>query len=126
MKRVLIVDDSPSVLQVLQFIFESEQYVVVTATDGAEGLEKISEQMPDLVVTDSVMPGMDGFAFFRKLKEQPATQAIPVIMLTSEDPRGPADADRDQWPEAVLRKSADFSVLLAKASEILSTRTKGL
>jgi len=126
MKRVLIVDDSPSVLQVLQFIFESEHYVVVTATDGAEGLEKISEQMPDLVVTDSVMPGMDGFAFFRKLKEQPATRAIPVIMLTSEDPRAPGHADRDQWPEAVLRKSADFSILLAKASEILSTRTKGL
>jgi two-component system alkaline phosphatase synthesis response regulator PhoP len=70
MKRVLIVDDSPSVLQVLQFVFESEHYGVVTATDGAEGLEKISERLPDLIVTDSVMPGMDGFAFLKKLKRR--------------------------------------------------------
>src|SRR5882762_5761209 len=87
MKRVLIVDDSLSVLQVLQFVFESERYLVVTATDGAEGLQKVSERLPDLVVTDSVMPGMDGFAFLRKLKEQPETSAIPVIMLTPEDPQ---------------------------------------
>jgi CheY-like chemotaxis protein len=121
MKRVLIVDDSPSVLQVLQFVFESEHYVVVTATDGAEGLEKIGEHLPDLVVTDSVMPGMDGFAFLRKLKEQPETKAIPVIMLTSEDPHAAEHADREPRPEAVLRKSADFSVLLTKVSEILSS-----
>jgi CheY-like chemotaxis protein len=122
MKRVLIVDDSLSVLQVLQFVFESEHYVVVTATDGAEGLEKISEHLPDLIVTDSVMPGMDGFAFLRKLKEQPATKAIPVIMLTSEDPQTPGYADREPRPEVLLRKSADFSVLLTKVSEILSSR----
>ena len=122
MKRVLIVDDSPSVLQVLQFVFESEHYVVVTATDGAEGLEKIGEHVPDLVVTDSVMPGMDGFAFLRKLKEQPATRAIPVIMLTSEDPEVADHADREPKPEALLRKSADFSVLLTRVSEILSSR----
>lgn len=122
MTRVLIVDDSPSVLQVLQFVFESEHYVVVTATDGAEGLQKISEGLPDLVVTDSVMPGMDGFAFLRKLKEQPATSAIPVIMLTSEDPQALEPSDRQPKPDAFLRKSADFSLLLAKVSEILASR----
>jgi CheY-like chemotaxis protein len=122
MKRVLIVDDSPSVLQVLQFVFESEHYVVVTATDGAEGLEKVSERLPDLVVTDSVMPGMDGFAFLQKLKEGPETRAIPVIMLTSEDPQAPEHVDREPRPDAFLRKSADFSLLLNKVSEILGSR----
>ena len=121
MKRVLIVDDSPSVLQVLQFVFESEHYVVVTATDGAEGLEKISERLPDLVVTDSVMPGMDGFAFLQKLKEGAETKFIPVIMLTSEDPQAPEHVGREPRPDAFLRKSADFSLLLTKVSEILSS-----
>ena len=122
MKRVLIVDDSPSVLQVLQFVFESEHYLVVTATDGAEGLQKVNERLPDLVVTDSVMPGMDGFAFLRKLKEQPETSAIPVIMLTSEDPQAFEHLDREPKPDALLRKSADFSLLLTKVSDILASR----
>jgi CheY-like chemotaxis protein len=122
MTRVLIVDDSPSVLQVLQFVFESEHYLVVTATDGAEGLEKISERLPDLIVTDSVMPGMDGFAFLQKLKDAPETKSIPVIMLTSEDPQAPEHVDREPRPDAFLRKSADFSLLLNKVSEILDSR----
>lgn len=122
MKRVLIVDDSPSVLQILQFVFESEHYVVVTASDGAEGLEKISERLPDLVITDSVMPGMDGFAFLQKLKAEPATSTIPVIMLTSEDPQAAEHASREPKPDVFLRKSADFSELLTKASVILSAR----
>jgi DNA-binding response OmpR family regulator len=122
MKRVLIVDDSPSVLQVLQFVFETEHYLVVTATDGAEGLEKINERLPDLVVTDSVMPGMDGFALLQKLKEQSATSTIPVIMLTSEDPQAPEHLDREPKPDAWLRKSADFSLLLTKVTELLGSR----
>jgi DNA-binding response OmpR family regulator len=122
MKRVLIVDDSLSVLQVLQFVFESEHYLVDTATDGAEGLVKISERLPDLVVTDSVMPGMDGFAFLQKLREAAETKSIPVIMLTSEDPQSPEHVAREPRPDAFLRKSADFSVLLNKVGEILNSR----
>jgi CheY-like chemotaxis protein len=117
MKRVLIVDDSPSVLQILQFVFEGEHYDVVTAADGAEGLQKIGEQLPDIVVTDSIMPGMDGFAFLQKLKEQPRTSAIPVIMLTSEEPS--QSLDSGSRPDAFVKKSADFSLLLSKVSEIL-------
>jgi CheY-like chemotaxis protein len=119
MKRVLIVDDSPSVLQVLQFVLESEQYDVVTASDAAEGLKKIDERLPDLVITDSIMPGMDGFAFLRQLKEQPATREIPVIMLTSEDPDTPEYLDREPKPDTFVRKSADFALLLSKVSAAL-------
>ena len=121
MKRVLIVDDSPSVLRLLQFVFESEHYDVVTAADGAEGLQKIGERLPDLVVTDSIMPGMDGFAFLRKLKEQPGAGAIPVIMLTSEDPDAAGHLDRDPRPDAFVKKSADFAPLLSKVSEALAS-----
>lgn len=119
MKRVLIIDDSPSVLRLLQFVFEGAHYEVVTAADGAEGLEKIVERLPDVVVTDSIMPGMDGFAFLRKLREQPSTSAIPVIMLTSEDPQAPEHLEREPKPDAFVQKSADFAPLLKKVSEAL-------
>jgi CheY-like chemotaxis protein len=118
-KRVLIIDDSPSVLRVLQFVFESEHYDVVTATDGADGLRKISEQLPDIVVTDSIMPVMDGFAFLQKLKEHPSTSRIPVIMLTSEDPESSNQASREPRPDAFIQKSDDFAPLLNKVSTSL-------
>lgn len=122
MKRVLIVDDSPSVLRLLQFVFESEHYEVVTAADGAEGLKKIGERLPDLIVTDSIMPGMDGYAFLRKLKELPGAGAIPVIMLTSEDSDARGNLDRDPRPDAFVKKSADFAPLLNKVNEALAPR----
>jgi len=118
-KRVLIIDDSPSVLRLLQFVFESEHYEVVTATDGAEGLQKIGEQLPDVVITDSIMPVMDGFAFLQKLKERPATSHIPVIMLTSEDPDSTGQLTREPKPDAFIRKSADFTPLINKVSAAL-------
>ena len=119
MTRILIVDDSPSVLRLLQFLFESEHYEIVTAADAAEGLEKVRQQVPDLIVTDSIMPGMDGFAFVRKLKEDPSTSAVPVIMLTSEDPAIAEHADRLPKPDALVRKSADFEPLLNQVREAL-------
>src|SRR5712691_9069290 len=87
MARVLIVDDSPTALRMLQSVLEGEHYDVVTAKDGLEGLGKVHQCRPDLVVADSVMPGMDGFAFLRKLRDNPSTRSLPVIILTAEDPR---------------------------------------
>ena len=87
--RVLVVDDSPTALYLLRTVFESEQYDVVTATDGNEGLDEVHRRAPDLIVTDSVMPGLDGFALLRRLRENPATRLIPVVMLTSGDPSDP-------------------------------------
>ena len=61
MSVVLIVDDSQSILTFLQAIFESEQYEVVTATNGIDGLAKVHQARPDVIITDSVMPELDGF-----------------------------------------------------------------
>ena len=122
MKRVLIIDDSPSVLRLLQFVFEGEHYDVDVAADGAEGLRKIDERMPDVVVTDSIMPGMDGYALLRKLKEKPATSAIPVIMLTSEDAPAADSLDGRLKPDAFVKKSADFAALLISVTQALGSR----
>ena len=122
MSRVLIVDDSQTVLKFLQAACEHEQYEVVTASDGNGGLAKAHQSPPDLIITDSIMPGLDGFAFLRTLREDPATAAIPVIMLTSTDPDDPEYADREPRPDAFVKKSADFGPLLAEARAALLRR----
>ena len=119
MPRILIVDDSETILVFLQAIFESQHYEVDTAIDGASGLEKVQLSLPDLIITDSIMPGMDGFAFLRALREDPVTEAVPVIMLTAGDPHDPDHIVREPKPDVFVKKSADFGPLLAEAREIL-------
>ena len=115
-------DDSPSELRLLRAIFQDD-YDVVTASDGIEGLAKVHQTRPDLVITDSVMPGMDGFAFLRKLRMDPATEKIPVIMLTAEDPRhAPRHEDGEPQPDALLRKSANPEPLMEEVSKALKSR----
>ena len=122
MSRILIVDDSETILIFLQAIFESQQYEVDTASDGASGLEKVQQSLPDLIITDSIMPGMDGFAFLRALRDDPVTEAVPVIMLTAGDPHDPDHIVREPRPDAFVKKSADFAPLLAEARDILKRR----
>ena len=122
MSKLLIVDDSPSVLNVLQMVFESEHYEVVTATDGTEGLAKALEVQPDLVITDSIMPGLDGFGLLRALRADPATESVPVIMLTAGDPHDPDHIVREPRPNVFVKKSADFAPLLAEVRDALTRR----
>ena len=117
--RVLVVDDSPTALYLLRTVFEGEQYDVVTATDGIEGLQEVQREPPDLVVTDSVMPGLDGFALLRKLRENPATRLIPVIMLTSGDPADPEYRKNDLQPDVFVAKSAEMQPLLRQVRNLL-------
>ena len=116
---VLVVDDSLTALRLVQAVFESEHYEVVTASDGMEGLEKVQQRLPDLIVTDSVMPGVDGFAFLRKLKENPVTRMIPVIMLTSGDLSDSKSRGAESQPDVFVTKSAEMQPLLNQARSLL-------
>jgi len=117
--RVLIIDDSPAALRLLEAIFQ-DRYDVVTARDGVEGLAKVHHTRPDLVITDSVMPGLDGFSLLRRLRANPATEKIPVIILTAEDPRhAPPRNEADPEPDALLNKSGDPETLLEEVRKAL-------
>lgn len=80
---ILVVDDNQ---ELLEFISETlaTDYVVTTAIDGAQGMEKIEENLPDLIISDVMMPGMDGFELTRKLKNDIQTSHIPVVLLTAK------------------------------------------
>ncbi len=82
-KKILLVDDSSTVLLMEKMILSKSEYDVVTARDGMEGVEKARNERPDLILMDVVMPRMDGFEAVRKLREDDSTKAIPVIMVTT-------------------------------------------
>ena len=117
--RVLVVDDSPTALGLLQAVFEAAHFDVVTANDGGEGLEKVQQCRPDLIVTDSIMPGVDGFAFLRTLRENSATRLIPVIMLSTGDAGDPKSQTNEFQPDAFVAKSMEMGPLLNQAKDLL-------
>ncbi len=81
--RILVVDDDALVCQILRDQLESEGYQVQTARDGEEALARVAEEAPDLILLDVIMPSTDGYEVCRRLKSDPRTILIPVIMITS-------------------------------------------
>jgi twitching motility two-component system response regulator PilH len=90
MARILIVDDSPSQLMGIRRIVEKLGHEAITAEDGAAGVEVCKRELPDLVLMDVVMPNLNGFQATRSISKDPATQHIPVILVTTKD----QDTDR--------------------------------
>lgn len=82
-KKILLVDDDPDFVEAVKVIVESGGYEVRVAYDGQEGLEAVAEEKPDLIVLDVMMPVMNGHAACAKLKKDPATASIPIILLTA-------------------------------------------
>jgi len=85
--RILVVDDQPANLRVVSALLSRNGYDVAPALTGAEALEQANAHVPDLVLLDMLMPGMDGFQLLHELRQQPALQDVPVIFLTAAQDR---------------------------------------
>ncbi|MFO1351930.1 MAG: response regulator [Gammaproteobacteria bacterium] len=110
--KVLVVDDSPTELANIKGIVADAGYVVLTATNGKEAVEKAKSERPDLIFLDIVMPDMDGFGACRKLAADSVTKGIPVVFVTSKNQK----ADR-VW--AQMQGGKGFITKPYSANEIL-------
>jgi two-component system alkaline phosphatase synthesis response regulator PhoP len=125
-KKILLADDDPEVVDATSMLLEDEGYEVVTAKDGAEALEKIKEENPDLLILDLLMPHVDGFGVFKAL-EDPAFakwSKIPIIILTSvrkevSNRRYELETGRSMSYGAYLEKPAEPDELLATVSTLI-------
>lgn len=87
-EKIVIVDNDPQALQVMATILRRADYIVICATDGVQGLEVAKQEQPDLILIDVQLPGMNGLAVARSLKEDPAAAAIPIVAVTAVELRG--------------------------------------
>ena len=83
-ERIVVIEDEDDILEVIAYNLKREGYEVVTSTSGEDGLDKIERTAPQLVILDLMLPEIDGIELCRKLKADPLTQAIPVIMVTAK------------------------------------------
>ena len=103
MGKILIVDDEPQACQILSRLIRHLGHEAAWKTGGAEALEYLGETAGDLLILDVMMPGMDGMEVLRRLRAQPGTQALPIVMFS-------AVADRNFIDEAMRKGATDYWV----------------
>ena len=118
MKRILIVEDVEYNHNLLVQLLEDE-YEILTAADGATGIEVAARHRPDLILMDLSLPGVDGWEATRRLKARPETQATPVIALTAHAMQGDEERARACGCDDYLTKPIDEDQLFAKLARLL-------
>jgi len=122
--RILVVDDLEANIRLLEARLSAEYYEVLTARDGPTGIAMAAAETPDIILLDVMMPGMDGFTVCRKLKDDPATRHIPVVLVTALDGRSDRVAGLEAGADDFLTKPIDDVMLFARVRSL--TRLKAV
>lgn len=125
--KILVVDDDPDLVESVKTVLESKSYQVVVAYNGKEGLQKVVDEKPDLIILDVIMPEKDGFAVCKELKENPHYyffSKIPVLLLTvfpggMEQTKLPLSVGMTTEAEDYIQKPFEPDELLKRAEALL-------
>ncbi|HEX4634878.1 MAG TPA: response regulator, partial [Rhizomicrobium sp.] len=117
--RVLVVDDILSNVKLLEAKLTAEYFEVMTAFNGLECLSKMEQAVPDIVLLDVMMPGMDGFEVCRRIKTDPRTAHVPVVMVTALDQPSDRVAGLEAGADDFLTKPVDDSALFARVRSLV-------
>ena len=118
-RKILLVDDSETVLMMEQMILKQDRYQLITARNGKEGVEKALKMRPDLILMDVVMPEMNGFEAVRCLRQQTATQSVPIVMVTTKAEAESMETGYQSGCSDYVTKPIDCTELLTKVRSIL-------
>lgn len=122
-QTILVVDDTPANLKLLADLLGVHGYRVVTATDGEAGLAAVAEHQPDLVLSDIMMPKLSGYDLCQRLRADPATALLPVVLVTSLDPHEERVKGIEAGADDFLGKPINQAELLARVRSLLRIKT---
>jgi len=120
--RILIVDDSPTEVHVLSQMLMTNGYITISASNGEEGIQVARDEIPDLILMDVVMPGMNGFQATRKLSRDLMTKDIPVIIVTTKNQETDREWGLRQGACDYLVKPVEPESLVAKIEALLAVK----
>jgi class 3 adenylate cyclase len=122
MARILVVDDQRSNVELMAGVLKARGYDVLTAADGESALEQVREASPDIVVSDILMPGLDGYELCRRLRASPATALLPVVLVTSLDPQGERIRGIEAGADDFITKPVNWDELFARVRSLLRVK----
>jgi CheY-like chemotaxis protein len=118
-KKILLVDDSSTVIMMEKMMLAGCGYEIVTARDGEEGVAKAASERPDLILLDVVMPKMDGIEACRRIRAHPVTKDIPIIMVTTRSEANNIESSYKNGCNDYVNKPLNNAELLAKVRSFL-------
>jgi adenylate cyclase len=121
--RILVVDDQRSNVEMLAGVLKARGYAVHTALDGEQALEQVREIRPDIVVSDILMPKVDGYDLCRRLRAAPETALLPIILITSLDAQGERIKGLEVGADDFLSKPINWEELFARVRSLLRVKT---
>lgn len=124
-EKILLIEDNAVNRDLTEFLLESQGYQVREAATAEEALEILKTERADLIVMDIQLPGMDGLAATRKLKENPATRDIPVVAVTSYAMKGDRESATAAGCAGYITKPIDKTTFLQEVAAHLATRVRG-
>ena len=119
-KRLLVVDDEPNLLRAVAACLKAEDFELSTARTGNEALMQLAESVPDLIISDIRMPGMDGYKLARQLRGSPRTALVPIVFLTAKDETADRIEGFRAGIDAYLTKPFEPGELIAVVKGILN------
>jgi CheY-like chemotaxis protein len=122
MPKILVADDMEEIVRLVEINLTRKGYAVITARDGQEALEKIKTDLPDLVISDVVMPRKDGFSLLKDVRSDPITQAIPFIFLTVKNQDADVWQGAEEGVDAFLNKPFKPQELLEAVERVFEER----
>ncbi len=122
-KKILVVEDDPSAARLVGYTLEQQGYQVVTASNGVEGLRKAEEEEPDLLILDVMLPGLDGFEVCHRLRVEPRTAHLPILMLSAKAQEVDKDTGLKLGADQYLVKPADPAEILSRVESLLAGKT---
>ena len=117
-KKILIVDDDPDIRLFLEFGLKKAGFEILQAANGAKALDILKEHTPDLIITDAMMPVLDGYGLIRAVKKETAWSRIPMIMLTGRDSEKTTEGTLQ--PEVYMEKPFATAAILVKIEALLT------
>lgn len=125
-ERVLVVDDEEDILAVVKYHLEREGFRVILATTGEEAMDLVKNKMPDLILLDLMLPGIDGLEVTKKLKLDDKTKNIPIIMLTAKDEEADIVTGLEMGADDYVTKPFSPRVLVARIKAILRRKKQDI
>ena len=123
-KKILVIEDDPATSRLVDYSLRHEGYTVLSASNGLEGIRKAHNEAPDLVILDVMLPGMDGFEICARLRAEPATAWLPILMFSAKAQEIDKDIGLKVGADDYLPKPAAPAEIVSRVAKLLAKKKR--